>query len=161
TLVKMKTFTLNVGGPNFMETITPSTGSLLGTPATYTVTFLTAGGMNTPIDVSCASPAAGIVCSAYPDQVTPGVTPGNQSVIHGEQRQHNRRYCRCYAGWHLHSPREWIELRTDALHDLQRRCPGLQSRRFSFSADHRRHDDGFHHLLAHVDRSQWIRKHRL
>jgi len=82
TLVKTKTFTLNIGGPNFMQTITPGTaGSLLGTPASYTVTFLTAGGMNTPIDVSCASTAAGIVCSANPDQVTPGVTQGNQSVI--------------------------------------------------------------------------------
>jgi len=81
TLVKSKTFTLNVGGPNFIPTIAPaSAGSLLGTPAMYTVTFLTAGGMNTPIDVTCEA-AVAVACNANPAQVTPGVTPGNQSII--------------------------------------------------------------------------------
>ncbi len=81
-LVKNTTFTLNVGGPNFIPTVTPTTAaSLLGTPATYTVTFLIAGGMTTPIEVTCPSTAPGITCTANPFQVLPGVTPGNQSIV--------------------------------------------------------------------------------
>lgn len=82
TLVKNTIFTLNVGGPNFIPIVTPTTvASLLGTPATYSVTFLIAGGMNTAIDVTCPSTAPGITCTANPLQVLPGVTPGNQSII--------------------------------------------------------------------------------
>ncbi|MFL6301006.1 MAG: FG-GAP-like repeat-containing protein [Terriglobales bacterium] len=67
---------------DFTQTVTPASMNVVsGSSATYTVKYTPLGGMNQPINVGCGALPAGVTCTPDPPSVTPGTTPGNQSIV--------------------------------------------------------------------------------
>src|SRR6266404_6706054 len=82
TLVRQQPLTLTTGGPNFTQSVAPTTQNVVaGSSTSYTVTYTPLGGMTQDIAVSCGVLPAGVTCTPNPAIVTPGVTPLNQSVV--------------------------------------------------------------------------------
>ncbi|MFL6300143.1 MAG: beta strand repeat-containing protein, partial [Terriglobales bacterium] len=82
TLIRTQPLDVTDFGPNFTETVTPITQNVTaGASAAYTVTFAPLGGMNQAILVGCGVLPAGVTCTPVPAVVTPGTTPGNQSIV--------------------------------------------------------------------------------
>ncbi|MFL6299857.1 MAG: hypothetical protein ACJ71N_04540, partial [Terriglobales bacterium] len=82
TLIHQQPLTLTTGAPNFTQAVTPTTQSVTnGSAGAYTVVYTAIGGMTQDIAVGCGALPAGVTCTAVPAIVTPGTTPGNQSIV--------------------------------------------------------------------------------
>jgi len=78
----LQPLSLTTGAFNFTQAVTPATQNVTaGSSVNYTVVYTPLGGMNQPITVGCGALPAGVSCTPNPPTVTPGTTPGNQSIV--------------------------------------------------------------------------------
>jgi len=82
TLIHQQPLSVTTGGPNFTQAVTPATQNVTsGSSANYTVVYTPLAGMNQPITVGCGALPPGVSCTPNPPTVSPGTTPGNQSIV--------------------------------------------------------------------------------